>query len=84
MWFLRFSKIPIVTADIATSRISVAFVTAESVGAFIGACFHNDEEMYEVVAIYETLCRCQLLADDDRRIDLPIELVNKLVNLFGS
>jgi hypothetical protein len=84
MCFLRFSKIPIVTADVATSRISVAFVTAESVGAFVGACFHYDEEMYEVVAIYETLCRCQLLADDDRRIDLPIELVNKLVNLFGS
>lgn len=80
---VRFSKIPIVTADIATSRISVAYVTAEAVGAYVGACFHYNGDMFEVVAIINTLSRCQSL-ETDEIIDLPIDLVNNLVNSFGS
>jgi hypothetical protein len=81
---VRFSKIPITAPEIATSRISAAYVAANVVGAFVGACFHYEKEMFEVVAIYESLCRCQSLEHDNRKIDLNIELVNNLVNLFGS
>jgi len=83
MCIVRFSKIPIVTANVATSRISAAVVNAEASGAFVGACFHYQEEMFEVTAIVETLCRCQSLEHDYKTVDLNLELVNRLVNLFG-
>jgi len=54
---VRFSKLPIVTADVATSRISAAHVAVESMGAYVGACFHYVAEMYEVLATHERLCR---------------------------
>jgi hypothetical protein len=81
---VRFSKIPITAPEIATSRISAAYVAANVVGAFVGACFHYEKKMFEVVAIYESFCRCQSLEHDNRKIDLNIELVNNLVDLFGS
>jgi hypothetical protein len=84
MCTIRFSKLPIVTAEVATSRIGVAYVAAESTGAYVGACFHYETEMYEVVAICETLCRCKSLETDNKVVDLNIGLVNELVNLFGS
>ena len=53
-------------------------------GAYVGACFHYEAEMYEVLAIHERLCRCQCLEVDNKIIDLNLDLVNQLVNLFGS
>lgn len=84
MCTVRFSKLPILTADVATSRIAKAYVTNEVVSAYVGACFHYEEEMYVVIAIYETLCRCKSLEDGQKTVDLHIELVNNLVNEFGS
>ena len=51
MCTIQFSKLPIVTAEVATSHISVAHVAGESTGAYVGACFHYEGEMYEVLAI---------------------------------
>jgi hypothetical protein len=81
---VRFSKIPVVTADVATTRIGAAIVSAEVIGAFVGACFHYREEMFEVVAIHEQLCRCHSLEQDNKIMDLNLEIVNNLVQSFGS
>jgi hypothetical protein len=40
--------------------------------------------MFEVIAVYERLCRCQSLEHDNKKVDPNIEIVNSLVNLFGS
>jgi hypothetical protein len=57
---------------------------AEVVGAFVGACFHYCEEMFEVVAIHEQLCRCHSLEQDNKIMDLNLDIVNNLVQSFGS
>jgi hypothetical protein len=84
MCTVRFSKIPVVTADVATSRIAAALVSAGAGGAYVGACFHYREEMFEVVAIHEQLCRCLSLEHDNKTMDLNLDLVNNLVNSFGT
>jgi hypothetical protein len=37
------------------SLISQADVRYEVVSAYVGACFHNEDNLYEVSAIYESV-----------------------------
>lgn len=83
---VRFTKISVNTAEIATARIPTADVITEQEEpvAFVGALFSYEEDTYEVVSILDGGCQCKSMYDEEVIIELPLDLVNRLVSEFGS
>jgi hypothetical protein len=83
---IRFSKIAVDTADVATSRIPLAHIVRETSSACIGAWFNHNRKTYEVLSIniMDRICRCESVNEEGVIVALPLELVNTLVDEFGS
>ena len=71
-------------ADIVTTRIAAANVVAENTGAYEGACFQYHANTFEVHNLHNGFCSCHSVDVDGIVVELPIDVVNELVNKFGS
>jgi hypothetical protein len=81
---VRFTRLRVASAEVATSRIPAANVIAENAGAFVGAWFHYDGNTFSIINIDNGICFCQSVEDEEMSVELPIDLVNDLVSNFGS
>jgi hypothetical protein len=80
---VRFTRLRVVSAEVATSRIPAAAVVAENAGAYVGAWFHYDGNTFSIINIDNGTCFCQSVENEQMSVELPIELVNDLVRNFG-
>ena len=81
---IRFSKIVVKDGFVVTSRLPSAVVAAPETGIYVNALFVYNNQVLEVVAIYNTLVRCAYVEEaQNNTIDLPINLVRELVSAFG-
>jgi len=82
---VRFTRLRVVSSEVATSRINAANVIAENPGAYEGAWFQYGGNTFEVPRIENGFCFCRFVEEGGAAIQqLPIDLVNDLVNKFGS
>jgi hypothetical protein len=83
---LRFTKITIDTAEVATRRLPNARIVRESSSAYIGAWFNYNNKTYEVISINrnERKCCCEVVREPGVTINLDLEVVNNLVDEFSS
>jgi hypothetical protein len=80
---VRFTKLIVSTAEIATSRVPIADVKAPRSSAYVGAWFIHDGVVLEVVKIVNDIVACKTPDNDEDIIELPLPLVSDLVNRFG-
>ena len=81
---IRFSKIVVKDGFVVTSRLPSAVVAAPETGIYVNALFVYNNQVLEVVAIYNTLVRCAYVEEaQNNTIDLPIDVVRELVSAFG-
>jgi len=82
---VRFTRLRVVLSEVATSRITAANVIAENPGAYEGAWFQYHDNTFEIRRIENGVCFCRSVDDGGITIQkLPIDVVNDLVNKFGS
>jgi hypothetical protein len=81
---VRFSKITISSADVATTRIATAEVVSQESNVYVGVWFHHDGELLEVQDINNNTVTCSNVHDESLdAITLPLNLVENLVKAFG-
>jgi len=82
---VRFTRIAVSSAHVATNRIGTAEVISGESCVYVGVWFHYDNTLFEVNAINGNHASC--IPVDDETIDpvnLPINLVETLVQAFGK
>ncbi len=81
---VRFSKITISSADVATTRIATTEVVSQESNVYVGVWFHHDGELLEVQDINNNTVTCSNVHDESLdAITLPLNLVEILVKAFG-
>ncbi len=83
---IRFTKLVVDTPEVATSRIPAAYIVREASSAYAGAWFNHGGETYEVLSINVpgNICTCESVDQPTVVVELPLTLVNSLVESFGS
>jgi hypothetical protein len=80
---IRFTKIIVSNAEIATSRVPSCDVKPPKSSAYVGAWFIYDGAVLEVVSIAGNIVACKIPDSEDVSIQLPLDVVCDLVNRFG-
>jgi len=81
---VRFSRLRVSDAEVAVSRIPVAIVVPDNPDAHVGAWFHYNNNTFAIQSISNGICTCRSVEADDIIVELPIDIVNNLVNIFGN
>lgn len=82
---VRFTKVTVSTADVATCRISSADVGASpESGVYVSVWFKYNNALLEVVAINGETVLCTYVEEAEDDIELPMQLVAQLVAQFGT
>jgi hypothetical protein len=84
---IRFTKIVVDTPEVATSRIPAAYIVRAPSSAYVGAWFNYNGRTYEIISINveNQICTCDTVDEPPHVTDeLPLELVDALVDSFGS
>jgi hypothetical protein len=79
---IHFTRLRVVSAEVATSRIPAAAVVAKNAGAYVGVWFHYDGNTFSIINIDNGECFCQSVENEQMSVEVPIELVNDLVRNF--
>jgi len=80
---IRFTKLHVSSAEIATSRLPSCDVQAPTSSAYVRAWFINDGVILEVVSIGNNYAACKTPDSNEVTVRLPLEIVSNLVNSFG-
>jgi len=84
---IRFTRIVVSTAEVATSRIPAAHIVREASSAYVGAWFNHNGRTYEIININidDQICTCDTVDEPPHvTAELPLRVVENLVDSFGS